>query len=238
MSLPFSFQIVLDVYKVIQEEYRRIFNDVTEYGLDIAKLIRMHMDYEDHMWSMGKEPNHMSGGNVKFTNIYISWLSKLFNWPQEMLTTEKPAGSIRTGASITMHATSVGLNMWLFNKTFHGYLRAKFKWFVTSLARLYNAVTQVGGLEIGWPDLDYIISMHGSERIFCDGPPKDPQEFQGRYLLSICISARVHAKDYRHIGTYYPSISSESKSKGGLMAHSSIEEAINKLYGPDPEYKR
>jgi hypothetical protein len=77
--LPFSFQMVLDVYEIMQDDYPNIIRDITEHGLDVAKLISTHVDHEDHMWATDNKPNYMSIGNMKFTNVYFSSLDALLN---------------------------------------------------------------------------------------------------------------------------------------------------------------
>lgn len=235
-SLPFGLQIVMDVYEIMRDDYRKLFKDITGHGFDIARLIRLHVDYEDHMWAIGRKPDYMSKGNLKFTNVYLSSLDKLLNWTQELLKTDNsPTSSagMTTDVFVSIHSTLAGLSMWNFNKTYHGFSIAKTRWFVTSLAHLYNAAKQIGGLEVEWPDLEYIIKMHGSDRIFTGSRPTDPKDFYERYMISNCVPSHAFSKDCRLTGSHHPEVSPEIRKKRGPIAHFPLEEAINGYYGPD-----
>jgi hypothetical protein len=242
--LPFGFQIVLNVHELMQDEYRKIFTDVTSYCFDTAKLIRSHFNYEDIMWEAGNKPDYMSANNMKFTNVYLSSLDQLLDWVQELLKNDKVSEDsteefgMAIDIFITMHATLAGLSMWQFGKTYHGFSIAKVGWSVTFLSHLYNATRQIGGLETHWPDLEYIIKMHGAERIFVGGPPTNPQDFLERVYISTCISSRITAKDFRVSGKTYPGIPAELKKKRGLTSHFPLEELISKYYGPDKNNDR
>jgi hypothetical protein len=211
--------MVLDVYEIMQDDYPNIIRDITEHGLDVAKLISTHVDHEDHMWATDNKPNYMSIGNMKFTNVYFSSLDALLNWIQEMLKTGKAAIDVTgmtTNVFVSIHTTLAGLSMWNFNKSYHGFSIAKVRWFVTTLAYLYNAAAKVGVLELAWPDLDYIIEMHGLDRIFVGGPPSNSRDFLDRHFISICVSSQVLVKDFKSMDT-----------KRGSMPHFSLEEVIN-----------
>jgi hypothetical protein len=239
--LSFGFQIVLDVHEMTREDYTKIFKDVTQHGFDIAQLIRTHVDYEDYMWEIGKKPDYMSYSNMKFSNVYLSSMHALLKWIQELLKTDNQAErgvGINTGVFVTIHSTLAGLSMWNFHRTYHGFSIAKVRWFITTLAHLYNAAAEVGGLDYAWPDLDYIIEMHGVDRVFVGGPPVNPREFLERYCMSTCVSSRIAAKDYRPTGKYLPPVSAEMKKKRGLIPHFPLEDAIAKYYGPDEKGER
>jgi hypothetical protein len=242
--LPFGLQIVLEVREMMQDDYRKIFSDITEYGLDIAKLIRTHIDYEDHMWKSGTKPDYMSKGNMKFTNVYLSSLNSLLNWIQEVLKTDKTPVSgttgpgMDTGAFITMHPTLAGLSLWSFNETYNALSISKVNWFITTLSHLYSAALQVGGLDVAWPDLAYIIEMHQPNRIFVGGPQTDPKDFLERYYLSICVPSRSLAKDFQVTREVYPSAPPDLRKKRGPLSHFPLEDTIAKYYGPDKKNER
>jgi hypothetical protein len=233
--LPFGFQIVLDVRELMQDEYRKI---------DTAKPIRSHISYEDVMWETGNKPDYTTANNVKFTNVYLSSLDQLLNWVQELLKTDKVTEdsndefSMATDIFVTMHATLAGLSMWQFCKTYHGFSIAKVGWFVTFISHLYNATRQIGDLDTPWPDLEYIIKMHGAERLFVGGPLLNPKDFLERLYISTCISSRIRAKDFRLSGKTYPGMPAELKRKRGLMSHFPLESLISKYYSPDKNEDR
>jgi hypothetical protein len=239
--LPFGFQIVLDIHEITRDDYDKVFKDVTQHGFDIAHLIRTHTDYEDYMWKIGQRPEYMSAGDLKFSNVYLSSMNSLLNWIQELLKVKDDSGQemgMATGIFLTVQPTLAGLSMWNFNRTYHGFSIAKVKWFVTTLAHLYNATLKVGGLTLLWPDLDYIISLHGADRLFVGGVPQVPQDFLERWYMSTCISSRSMTKDFKQTGAFLPQVSNEVKSKRGLAPHFRLEDAIYKYYGPDEKNER
>lgn len=244
MYLPFGFQIVLDANETMGGEYRKINQDVVQQGFDIARLIRTHTEYEDRMWDSGTKPDYMSKGNMKFSNVYLSSLDSLLNWIQEVLKTKDSARCgtadtyVATDAFVAMHPTMAGLSIWNFNKTYAGFSITKVNWFITAICHLYNAAIQVGGLDEIWSDLDYIMDLHETDRIFVGDPPTDPDDFLERYYLSACVSSRSFAKDFRLTGNHFPVAPPEVRKKRGLMTHFPLEETISKYYGPDRKNDR
>lgn len=244
MYLPFGFQIVLDANETMGGEYRKINQDVVQQGFDIAHLIRTHTEYEDRMWESGTKPDYMSKGNMKFSNVYLSSLDSLLNWIQEVLKTKESGRCgtadtyVATDAFVAMHPTMAGLSIWNFNKTYAGFSITKVNWFITAICHLYNAAMQVGGLDVIWPDLDYIMDLHETDRIFVGDPPTNPNDFLERYYLSACVSSRSFAKDFRSTGNHFPAAPPEVRKKRGLMTHFPLEEAISKYYGPDKKNDR
>jgi len=113
--LPFGFQIILDIQEVIQDDCHRVFKDLTEHGLDIARLIRLHVDYEDHMWAIGKKPDYICVEEIKFSTVFLQPLETLLDWMQELLKTHKTPiakSGTTTDAFVTVHSTLAGLIMW------------------------------------------------------------------------------------------------------------------------------
>jgi hypothetical protein len=149
-----------------------------------------------------------------------------------------PGPGMDTGAFITMHPTLAGLSLWSFNETYNALSISKVNWFITTLSHLYNAALQVGGLDVAWPDLAYIIEMHQSNRIFVGGPQTDPKDFLERYYLSICVSSRSLAKDFQVTREVYPSAPPDLRKKRGPLSHFPLEDTIAKYYGPDKKNER
>ncbi|KAF2034725.1 hypothetical protein EK21DRAFT_97359 [Setomelanomma holmii] len=201
--LPFGFQILLDVQEIVLEDKSKLYTDVAAHGLDISRLMRTHVEYEDRMWATGKKPDYMSKGFTKFSNVFLQPMDSLLDWLQELLKSEdsKAPASMTIDIFINVHATAAGLAMSYFNNLYQSLSIAKVQWFLTSLCHLYNAARQVGGLRLAWPDLDFIIEMQGKKRIFIGDPPTGPNEFHGRYLLALCVSSSYLASDYRQRGS-------------------------------------
>ncbi|KAG9196675.1 hypothetical protein G6011_01796 [Alternaria panax] len=234
--LPFGLAIVLDIQQAVREDYRRMLRDLTEHGLDIARCIRCHVDYEDRMWAKGTKPDYMCREEIKFSTILLNPLERLLEWLQELLDSqEKP---MTASVFITVHSTLAGLSMWHFNQIYHHTAIAKIQWFILGIAHLYNAACQMGCLNLRWPDLDYLIKMYGAKVMFRGDPPTHPNDFLNRYLLSSNTSSRVMASDFRHMSDYLPHISRELGAKHGLQPELPLEAKILDYYGPDPDNNR
>ena len=239
--LPFGCQIILDIHDVVREDYHRLFKDVTEHGLDISRRMRVHVEYEDRMWAIGKKPDYISREVIKFSTVFLDPLNTLLTWLQSLL---KSAGTAHTNSKmttdvfVTVHSTLAGLTMWHFNKLYQATAICKVQWFITYLSHLYNAARQVGGLDITWPDLDFIIKMHGQQRIFLGDPPKHPESFLDRFYLASNVSSQYMAPDCRIRGKFAPVAPQQVRRKRGLMPHFPLEETIRAFYGPDPRNNR
>lgn len=228
---------MLDVEEALKKEYQAIYKAVTKQSLDIARLIHTHIEYEDLTWKIDRKPDYMAGSDMKFTNVFLSSLDVLLKWVQELLQ-EVPSETPRattTDGFVVLHPTSAGLSMWHFNKTYHGLSIGKVKWFITTLAHLYNAAIRAGGLRTFWKDLDFIVEKHGSDRVFVGGPPVNPQDFLDRCDMSICISTRVLAKGFKLKGNYLPTGPAELEKTRGMMSYFPLEDTIAKYYGPDKD---
>lgn len=98
-------------------------------------------------------------------------------------------------------------------------------------AHLYNAAKHSAGLDAEWKDMDYLISVHGAQRIFVGAPPTDAAEYQKRFLLALGASASNFARNRRPGG---PALIVESK-KGprGLKSTSPVKDIwrAHYLYG-------
>ncbi|KAH8731335.1 hypothetical protein GQ44DRAFT_589216, partial [Phaeosphaeriaceae sp. PMI808] len=237
--LPFGFQVLIDVSEIVRNDYRKIYTHVTEHAMDLAKLMRQHIEYEDHMWAIGKKPDYMCTGDLKFSNFFIQPLDTLLVWIQELFKpriAQDADATFSTNVFVTVHSTLAGLAMSYYNRIYHGLSISKTRWFLNCLCHLYNAAKQVGGLELAWPDLDYVIQMQGNQRIYTSEPPTKPNEFYHRFLLATGTSARSMAPDFISRGKFLPR--SQMREKHGLAAHFPLEAKIRAYYGPDLKNER
>ncbi|KAH7077094.1 hypothetical protein FB567DRAFT_477618, partial [Paraphoma chrysanthemicola] len=239
--LSFGFQIMLDVQEIVRGDRLMLYRDVMEHALDIATLMRVHIEYEDRMWAMGKKPDYMSQGCTKFSNVFIGPLNSLLEWLQ-VLVKAKEGGSTPNSLTIdvfaSVQATMSGLAMSYFGTLYQSISISKVKWFLTSLCHLYNAARQVGGLGLAWADLDFIVHMHGPKRIFVGDTPTDPNDFQNRALLAMCVSSRYLASDHNRSGTTAPITQKYLHHKHGPVPEFPLEEKIRAYYKSDQQNSR
>tara|TARA_R110002003_G_scaffold110_15_gene9351 strand:+ start:133 stop:2904 length:2772 start_codon:yes stop_codon:yes gene_type:complete len=239
--LPFGFQILLDVQDIVRGDKHKLYRDVTEHGIDVARLMRAHVDYEDRMWAIGKKPDYMAQGFTKFSNVFIAPLDSLLDWLQVLVKTEDGARAsdrMTIDVFVSAQATMAGLAMSYFGTLYQSISISKVQWFLTSLCHLYNAARQVGGLELAWPDLDFITQMHGPKRIYVGDPPTDPYDFHSRHLLAMCVSSRFMASDHKGTGRTAPMAPKLLHQKHGLAPQFPLEEKIRAYYRTDRDNNR
>ncbi|KAJ4370545.1 hypothetical protein N0V83_005066 [Neocucurbitaria cava] len=238
--LYFGWQIVVDVQKIVCVHSPILLSDITEQSLDTFKMMRDHVDYEDAMWKSGEKPDYLSSEEFKFSDVFLNPLESLLGWIQQLTSDEVPAADQKLPMHefVRVHTTLAGLSMWHFNKVYQGTSIRKVQWFVTCLAHLYNAARQVGDLNIDWPDLHFIVQMHGTQRLFLGDPPTDSKDFLHRFWLATCTSSRFMASDHRNKGRYAPRTARETHHKRALMPHFPLEETIRSYYGPNPRDDR
>lgn len=185
------------------------------------------------MWATETPPEYMSTGTTKFSNLFIPTMQSNLAWLKQ-LTDEKPTGTGSPGDEfnnhvfITLHPTLGGLVMYHYHKYYQSLAIQKVQWFVTAFAHLYNACRQIGGLTVPWHDLDFIIKMQGTKRIFIADPPTNPNLFYNRLTLAMCSSTRWLSKDYYGKWKRAPK---EVIAKRGFRTHFPLEAKIREYYG-------
>ena len=70
---------------------------------------------------------------------------------------------------------------------------------IATFAHLYNAVQCEGGIEIAWPNMEALISIHGPQRMFTGEAPMARSKYWRKYSLSMRSCALdVSSKKYAH----------------------------------------
>ena len=199
--LPFGFQVLLDIQELLANNLSYFRYDVLDHATYIFQCLQGHFSYEDKVWDTMEKPDYMTVDEVKWSTQYLPTMEKMTNWTRELLDSNTEP---RTGMSnpyfLTVNPILSGKTMWDYHRTFHGDAIHKVRWFIVALAHLYNACLQVGGLEISWPDLDFIIESQGEARIFVGGRPKNPDLFHKRLALALGGSPSKISKNYRGPG--------------------------------------
>ncbi|CAF9939483.1 MAG: hypothetical protein ALECFALPRED_008148 [Alectoria fallacina] len=65
--------------------------------------------------------------------------------------------------------------------------------YIPSVAHLYNAAKNESLLNGLWPDMEELISLHGSDGIFLGQPPRDSAQYLSSYLIMRGFSAQTFA---------------------------------------------
>lgn len=225
--LPFGFQILLDIQETLTIQMKNVQWDIIDHATHVGKSLQEHFTYEDEVWDTEDRPDYMAIGGMKWASSYLHFLSRLIDWAQQLLNDTPEAVSGMTNAYfLAVHPVLSGRTMWDYHRTFHTAAIGKIQWFAVGLAHLYNACRQVGGLDIPWPDLEFIIHCQGPARVYIGGAPTDPNVFSKRLALALCGSSTEFAPDHR--GNHH--ISSEIKAKRGFADYFPLEERLAKYF--------
>ncbi|KAE8847141.1 hypothetical protein HRS9122_04048 [Pyrenophora teres f. teres] len=208
--IPLGLQIILDVMDYARPDCRKLLYDLREHGLEVSNCIRFHVEFEDRTWANGTKPDYFTNEEVKSSNIYLATANHLLEWVQDLIREQEGSDGEKTitaGVFVTLYATLADMSMCHFN---------------------------VGGLDVEWADLEFLIKTQGEKRIFQGDRPIHPDDFFNRFLLSSTdVSSRAFASDYRHDKTnsnYMPNMSSNAQRNYGFMPDLPLEMKIREFY--------
>lgn len=235
--LPFGFQIILDIQGCLlstDSEKEDFFHDINEEFFHITDMIRDHCDYEDNMWALGHKPEYMSLGDTKFSNVFLKPAQEIMDWTEQMRQSSNPEveakGKVLPMEFISMHPLMSSLVLYHFRRLYNSIAIGKIQWFIVALCHLYNACRQVGGLNVIWPDLEYIMDTQGAKRIFVGNRPTEPRSFYNRLCLGMASSSRSTAKDHTSRNGLWARADKETKAKRGLPPLLPLECKIRDYY--------
>lgn len=164
---------------------------------------------------------------VKWSTQYLPAMEAMMDWTKQLLDqTPETVSGISNAYFLAVNPILSERTMCDYHSKFHGDAIGKVQWFIVALVHLYNACRQVGGLEVSWPDLEYIIESQGAARIFVGDRPTDPSLFHKRFALALSTSVREFSKDFlskdfRESGEGY-----DEKRKRGLVSYPALETKI------------
>ncbi|KAF2109098.1 hypothetical protein BDV96DRAFT_605172 [Lophiotrema nucula] len=239
--LAFGLAIVYDINVVIGNEYFEPFDDVAEHIVALSETMRSHCEYEDKLWELSNKPDYMSKGETKFSNYFLLPASTMIDWMDQIFDNQaQQRANDGFGAVLFMsyHPVLAGLVYYHYHKTYSAMSVSKIGWFVVALCHLYNAAKLVGGLDVSWPDLDFIIESHGVKRIFVGDPPTDPSLLYDRFRLAMTTSLRNFTKDGRERNNKCVPVSKETiRKKRGLKVYQPLPEKIRDYYAAREDEK-
>lgn len=220
--LPFGLRILLDIQESLVHKLELLRYDVIDHAMHILQCLQEHFDYEDEVWGTEEQPDYMTVYEVKWSTQYLPAMEAMMDWTRQFLDqTPETASGMSNAYFLAVNPILPGRTMWDYHSKFHGDAIGKVQWFVVALAHLYNACRQVGGLEVSWPDLEYIIESQGAARIFVGDRPTESSSFHKRFALALSTSVKEFSKDFRESGEGY-----KEKRNRGLTSHSALESKI------------
>lgn len=232
--LPFGLRILLDIQETLAHSLDLLRYDVVDHAMHILQCLQEHFDYEDEVWGTEEQPDYMTVYEVKWSTQYLPAMEAMMDWTRQLLDqTPETVSGMSNAYFLAVNPILSGRTMWDYHSKFHGDAIGKVQWFIVALAHLYNACRQVGGLEVSWPDLEYIIESQGAARIFVGDRPTDSSLFHKRFALALSTSVREFSKDFRESGEGY-----EEKRNRGLVSHPALESKIMTYFRTDSRSER
>lgn len=230
--LPFGLQILIDIHVVARDDCYDIFDEVMEGNIRISEVMRAHCEYEDRMWSIGIKPDYMSVGETKFSDCFLTPSTSIIAWLRQTLDDEKRNSTDYLTACdfVSVNPVLSGLTLYHFHTLYSSTAIGKIQWFIICFCHLYNACRQIGGLSVSWPDLEYIIEMHGVGRIFVGGRPTDPYFFFERLNLALARTSRAITSEYWRKNTKWMRASKDAKEKRGLQQLFPLDQRVRDYY--------
>ncbi|KAF2876853.1 hypothetical protein BDV95DRAFT_468050, partial [Massariosphaeria phaeospora] len=241
--LPFGFQILIDINLHLGPTLNNIYTDIGGHVIHLSSMMRLHCDFEDNMSTLNNPPDYMTKDPVKFTSLFIGPLASIMKWidclGEEVEEDDSDDSDVLVKMDaelfVTFNPVLSGLVTYYYQMTYDVISIPRMQWFFIALAHLYNACSQVGGLTLPWPDLDFVIKMQDSKRIFISDPPTEPDQFFGRLLVGMSGSSRNLAKDHNKM---HARLKKELKAKRGFSTFFPLEQKIREYYGPNPNNDR
>ncbi|KAF2280970.1 uncharacterized protein EI97DRAFT_463387 [Westerdykella ornata] len=245
--LVFGLQLVTEVQAIVQDIPIQLFKDLADSIHYSVTLMQAHIQYEDRMWEAGTRPDYMCFGEIKFSNLFLEPCQDMLAWLRRVLEDDKrlsgdkkreensgpDSKSFSAVDFMSFHPTLSGLAVYHISRNYQINSIAMTQWFMVAICHLYNACRQIGGLNITWPDLEYIIEMQGVKGIFVGDPPTDPQFFWERLQYAMTFSAQSTRPEHlqRHPNwTKWARANMDTKKKRGLQCLTPLHVKLRDYY--------
>lgn len=140
---------------------------------------------------------------------------------------------------LIVHTTLTWLIMWQHNQLYHATSIRNVQWHIICLCRLYNAVRQIGGLKLDWPDLEFIINVRGEQRIFAGDRTVACENFLDRLYDARGLSAQDIPAEDGPRSSSRPRATKAVYNKCGLAPYLPLEREIRDYYhSSEKKYRR
>lgn len=204
--LTFAMQILVDIRHVLRHDTSQAFQELQATGQRLTSVIRYYFqfsrtqEWEKERWHKDNDPQILK--LVSFTSLWINQdiLSKAIR-KQSKQSPEEQGVELPPFFLMKQHPLLCGSIAYWLNLSLHefGVSLANAYDSILSAAHLYNAARQLKLLDTAWPDMEYLISVHTTQRIFVGGPPTRPEDFFKRFQMVLGASALNFARNRRAI---------------------------------------
>ncbi|KAF2810467.1 uncharacterized protein BDZ99DRAFT_571040 [Mytilinidion resinicola] len=188
--VSFAFQVYLDIYECLGDGIRDGLKDLVEGGHDIENMIDTHIIDEGVMQVQGTRLEYMLVQQPDFSARFNEVSSYITRWVDDDAVGEaiKHMGVTNSPLEpfffLGHHPLLCGMFLHTIRRLTQEVSISHTRWLIAAVAHLYNAARQVGGLEIPWKDLDYVIDHHSAKRIFVGAAPTSADLFWIRRRLA------------------------------------------------------
>lgn len=197
MHSIFAMQILLDVHNALRQHVSRPLTDLQNTA---RRVVRILDDYFRH--SRNKHISTWSPQNDKaFEQIKTLAKDWALNDIMAKFPLQLPQGMRKTESFYLLrnHPVLSGLLAFNLNLSMQeaGIILCNTWGSILYPAHLYNACRHSAGLDVEWPDIEYVIATHSAKRLFVGAAPTEPSDYLKRFVLALGGSAQNFARNRR-----------------------------------------
>ncbi|KAF2499400.1 hypothetical protein BU16DRAFT_557730 [Lophium mytilinum] len=221
----FAFQVYLDIFQCLGDDIWDGLKELVVGGQDLKTMIEDHIHDEELMELRGTRLDYMLVQQPDFSARFKDVLSHITRWTEEdvMGKALKQVGLKRSPKGdfyfLGSHPLLCGIILHTMRRLAQEVSISHTRWLIAAVAHLYNAARQVGGLEVPWKDLEYIIDFHSAKRVFVGAAPTEAELFWARRRLA--FGAKLASFAPRRHGEY-----KNDTTNRGLVARSHLQDLI------------
>jgi hypothetical protein len=199
--LVFAMKMLLDIRHALRNDTSQAFQEVQATGQRAIAAIRHYFQFSLNHGTHGKQWHKDNDPQIvkiiSFISVWINQdlISKALR-KQSKQSLEEHGVELPPFFLMKQHPLLCGSLVYWLNLSLQefGISLANAYDSILSAAHLYNAARQENLLAISWPDMDYLISIHTSQRIFVGGPPLNLKTSLNDFIWhSGLVSSTSHA---------------------------------------------
>lgn len=185
----FAAQVLLDIHHTLREHACRPFEELQRIGSRSASILDQH-------FQRFRDQSHPNWPDVNNDNLH-SIKAQIEDWIQSdvIQTVISKATSTATARQpyqlLRYHPVLCGLKIFRLRLLLQdsGIRLCNATGSVVYPIHLYNALLHSADLTMRWQDMDYILSVHSSQRIFAGPTPTNPSQYLKHFLLAFGANA-------------------------------------------------
>jgi hypothetical protein len=204
--LVFAMQMLLDIRNVLGNDTSQAFQELQATGQRVTAAIRHYFQFSRNHGTHGKKWHKDNDSQIlKLVSFVSTWInqdliSKAVRKQSKQIP-EEHGVELPPFFLMKQHPLLCGSLVYWLNLSLQEFSISLANAYdsILSAAHLYNAARKSNLLAISWPDMDYLISAHTSQRIFVGGLPSKPEDFFKRFHMVLGASVLNFARNRRAI---------------------------------------